>query len=318
MANHRTFSEQDILDAATQLENANKPINGNALRRIIGSGRPSSLLEAYKRLIEAGKAQLPQEATQDDSGTIESHNLPTEIQEELELGLSAITAMISRCNDLAHHVVEQRLNKATQEAKDARIAAESAVQEAEVNETKAWDEVDTTSKFLEEALEMNEQHSKRIVELEQQLKAEKAKTKDLQGMIAEKQIELNHSQNAYDDAEKRTSEAEGKLSAVRDQLDAEKATVREIRERNEQQNQTIQENAKTIGGLEGELNAAKGQASLAQEQRDQVVSEKAALEASKTALEATNTNLLAEVEQLKKPRTRKTKNQDSASKEESK
>ncbi|MFS1440273.1 hypothetical protein [Shewanella sp. 10N.286.48.A6] len=37
MANHRTFTDQDLLDAAASLEKLGKPINGNALRRIVGS-----------------------------------------------------------------------------------------------------------------------------------------------------------------------------------------------------------------------------------------------------------------------------------------
>jgi hypothetical protein len=38
MANHKTFTGQDILNAAKSLEDAGKPVNGNALLQIVGSG----------------------------------------------------------------------------------------------------------------------------------------------------------------------------------------------------------------------------------------------------------------------------------------
>ncbi|PSU25391.1 hypothetical protein CTM88_17800 [Photobacterium aquimaris] len=132
-----------------------KPINGNALRRLVGSGRPSSLMSVYKALAECGKVQLPT-AQQRETQIIESHDLPIEIKDELDAGLLAITSMITRCNDIAHHVVEQRLNKATQEAKDARIAAETAIADAEENESKAWDEVYTVQLKFDEVQELSE------------------------------------------------------------------------------------------------------------------------------------------------------------------
>lgn len=121
----------------------------------MGSGRPSSLMSVYKALAECGKVQLPT-AQQRETQIIESHDLPIEIKDELDAGLLAITSMITRCNDIAHHVVEQRLNKATQEAKDARIAAETAIADAEENESKAWDEVYTVQLKFDEVQELSE------------------------------------------------------------------------------------------------------------------------------------------------------------------
>lgn len=64
MANHRTFKDQDLLDAAALLEKQRKLISGNALRRLIGRGRPSSLMNAYNEFVNKGKAQWPTEVQQ--------------------------------------------------------------------------------------------------------------------------------------------------------------------------------------------------------------------------------------------------------------
>lgn len=211
MANHRTFTDQDLLDAAASLEKLGKPINGNALRRIVGSGRPSSLMDAYNELVNKGKVQLPEKAQQEVEA-IESYDLPVEIKEELEMGLQAITGMITRCNDLAHHVVGQRLNKAVNEAKKARITAENAMAEANDNESKAWDAVDDVQKQLDEAQELNDTQAKRIIELEQQLKASEKVITGLQNTEKQLKKQVSDTQANLESAEKRTSEAEGKLT----------------------------------------------------------------------------------------------------------
>jgi chromosome segregation ATPase len=274
MANHRTFTDQDLLDAAASLEKLGKPINGNALRRIVGSGRPSSLMDAYNELVNKGKVQLPEKAQQEVEA-IESYDLPVEIKEELEMGLQAITGMITRCNDLAHHVVGQRLNKAVDEAKKARITAENAMAEANDNESKAWDAVDDVQKQLDEAQELNDTQAKRIIELEQQLKGSEKVITGLQNTEKQLKKQVNDTQANLESAEKRTSEAEGKLAEVRDQLGGVQTELKA--ERTNVANLTTEQKGlvKSIGALEGKLSAAEAQAEKAQGERDAALEQKA-------------------------------------------
>lgn len=274
MANHRTFTDQDLLDAAASLEKLGKPINGNALRRIVGSGRPSSLMDAYNELVNKGKVQLPEKAQQEVEA-IESYDLPVEIREELEMGLQAISGMITRCNDLAHHVVGQRLNKAVDEAKKARITAENAMAEANDNESKAWDEVDAIQGQLDEAQELNDTQAKRIIELEQQLKASEKVITGLQNTEKQLKKQVSDTQSYLESAEKRTSEAEGKLAEVRDQLGGVQAELKA--ERGNVANLTTEQKGlvKSIGALEGKLSAAEAQAEKAQLERDAALEQKA-------------------------------------------
>jgi chromosome segregation ATPase len=274
MANHRTFTDQDLLDAAASLEKLGKPINGNALRRIVGSGRPSSLMDAYNELVNKGKVQLPEKAQQEVEA-MESYDLPVEIREELEMGLQAISGMITRCNDLAHHVVGQRLNKAVDEAKKARITAENAMAEANDNESKAWDEVDAVQKQLDESQELNDTHAKRIIELEQQLKAAEKVNAGMQRTIDNANKAIADSKAELEQAEKRTSEAEGKLAEVRDQLGGVQADLKA--ERGNVASLTTEQKGlvKSIGALEGKLSAAETQAEKAQSERDAALEQKA-------------------------------------------
>ena len=272
MANHRTFTDQDLLDAAASLEKLGKPINGNALRRIVGSGRPSSLMDAYNELVNKGKVQLPEKAQQEVEA-IESYDLPVEIREELEMGLQAISGMITRCNDLAHHVVGQRLNKAVDEAKKARITAENAMAEANDNESKAWDEVDAVQKQLDEAQKLNDTQAKRIIELEQQLKASEKVITGLQNTEKQLKKQVSDTQANLESAEKRTSEAEGKLTEVRDQLGGVQAELKA--ERGNVASLTTEQKGlvKSIGALEGQLSAAQTQAEKAQAARDEAMNQ---------------------------------------------
>ena len=272
MANHRTFTDQDLLNAAASLEKLGKPINGNALRRIVGSGRPSSLMDAYNELVNKGKVQLPEKAQQEVEA-IESYDLPVEIREELEMGLQAISGMITRCNDLAHHVVGQRLNKAVDEAKKARITAENAMAEANDNESKAWDEVDAVQKQLDEAQELNDTQAKRIIELEQQLKASEKVITGLQNTEKQLKKQVSDTQANLESAEKRTSEAEGKLTEVRNQLGGVQAELKA--ERGNVASLTTEQKGlvKSIGALEGQLSAAQAQAEKAQAARDEAMNQ---------------------------------------------
>lgn len=270
MANHRSFTNQDLLNAASELEKQGKPINGNALRRIVGSGRPSSLMDAYNELLAVGKIQLP-EKNNKETDTIESYDLPSEIKEELELGLQAITSMITRCNDLAHHVVEQRLNKAIDEAKKARIDAENAMAEANDNESKAWDEVDSIQTELKSTQDLNDSQAKRIIELEQQLKASEKTITTMQLNIDNLNKDLGDTKSKLESAEKHSATTNGKLAEIRNQLantqkelEAERGLIANLT--NEQK-----ELMKNTGTLEGQLKSAKLQTEKATYERDTAV-----------------------------------------------
>ena len=90
MARPKSYTQNDIINAANQLIEKGTEISGWQLREIIGHGRCDTLYKDLKRLIEQGHIKLPdkssievqQPAVQEDPKVLP---LPIEIQESLKL-----------------------------------------------------------------------------------------------------------------------------------------------------------------------------------------------------------------------------------------
>lgn len=257
MANSRTFTDQDIVEAVNQIQESGKKVTANALRRIIGSGRPSTLYATYEQLLENGMmSNLPQEI-ESDNATIESYELPNEIKEELDAGLHAISNMVARCNDLAHNVVEQRLNKAIDEAKDARIKAENAVAEAESNESAAWDEVETLTSKLEDEKESNMELNKRLVAIEAELNSTKEKNQELSNSIAQKEEENANLKTSESTLSTELNTTKGKLEVLSTELEGKKSELKEAAANISASKARESELSQALGRVEGELVSTK-------------------------------------------------------------
>ena len=255
MANHKTFTDQDVINAANELKAQNKPVNGNSLRRLVGSGRPSTLIEMYESLVTKGNINVPAVLEESDNVTMECHDLPSEIKEELELGLQAITNMISRCNDIAHHVVESRLNKAVEEAKNARIAAETQVEEAAKREELAYEEAETYKEEIEQ-LETNVADlDKQNVNLTHQLETSTNKIDELQSQLDAANKELIKVNKDLVKANKDKDAAETKHESVSDQLTEVKKEVTSLKNEAKKQTSTIQKQASDLGEAVGKVTA---------------------------------------------------------------
>ena len=289
MANHKTFTDQDILSAAKSLEEAGKPVNGNALRQIVGSGRPSALIDTYKDLVASGKVQLPQVVQQENDNTIESYELPIEIKEELKLGLNALSSMVMKCNDLAHHVVEKRLNKAVKEANDARIAALKSVEDAEKNEETAWNQAQDAQDALLLAQDELKVSDKKIVELTAKNNQQEREVIGLNQTIASYKHELDISQKAVNAEKQKAAQEQGKANQLNSELDKANTSINELTAKNIT---LVTSHAKELGVIQGQLTSATKRAEQADKQREtdiQVVS----------SLKGDNQRQATEIEQLK-------------------
>lgn len=255
MANHKTFSEQDVINAANELKSQNKPINGNSLRRLVGSGRPSTLIEMYESLVTKGNINVPVITEESDNVTMECHDLPSEIKEELELGLQAISNMISRCNDIAHHVVESRLNKAVEEAKDARIAAETLVEEAAKREEQAYEEAETYKDEIE-VLDANVTDlDKQNVSITHQLETSTNKIDELQAQLDAANKALIKVNKDLAKADKNNNESEAKYEVALQYLEEAKKEVNSLKNEAKKQNETIINQTKDLGEANGKVTA---------------------------------------------------------------
>lgn len=58
MARKPVFTEQNVIDATSVLDEQNKTINGTNLRLQIGVGSPKKLMETYNKLVSEGSIKL--------------------------------------------------------------------------------------------------------------------------------------------------------------------------------------------------------------------------------------------------------------------
>jgi chromosome segregation ATPase len=295
MANIRTFTDQEVLDAAKQLQDENKQVTANALRRIIGKGRPNTLFETYTELL--AKGQAAQAATEVDNVVVmSSYDLPTELAENLEQAKTNLEDVFKAAYDMAMHTVETRLNRAMQEAKDAKIQAEELVEQAEINESKAYDEAEAERVGREEVEEVLQASQHEVEALRKEVQALTTACAEHKSTIEDLNGNLKAITGERDTTKAKNDDLERDLAVVRSDLENAQTDVREKKGE--------------LSTLHNDLRA-----------KDQ---ENGKLTAQNEALTEQLAAVRDEVEQLKKPkptRNRKTtaaKNQDSASTEQDK
>ncbi|HBC3964975.1 TPA: DNA-binding protein [Vibrio parahaemolyticus] len=282
MANVRTFTDEEVLAAAKQLQDEGKNVTANALRRIIGKGRPNTLFETYGELLAKGEAQ--QASTEVDQPIVmNSYELPSEIAENLEQAKSNLEAIFKSAYDMAMHTVEARLNKAMKEAGEAKVKAEELVAQAEESETKAYDEAEAERmkrEDAEEALTAAQTEIEKLKEEVQKLNTacleHKATIQDRDGELKQVKAELSTSQS-------KTTELEREVVVVKSDLETARTEVREKKEDLTAAHKELRERDQQNGSLQA---------------RNESLQEKLEL-------------ALSEVEQLKKPKPRQRQSKSS-------
>ena len=284
MANVRTFTDQEVLNAANKLQDEGKQVTANALRRIVGKGRPNVLFDTYTDLVSAGKAQLPTE-TGNNVVVMESYDLPSEIQEELSNALNAVKSIVTRCNDIAYNVLDSRLNKAMREAKDARINAENAIEEANKNETTAYEEAEALRIELDECSEVLATTKQTVVELTTKSDQFERDSISLNQTNTELKRELSIAQKAVSEEKQKTSQAMGKADQLNIALLETKSSIGEA-------NEQIMTLTTTNAVIESGMKGANERLDVAEKQHEKDVEQIATLTAN-------NNHLTNEIERLK-------------------
>lgn len=227
MARERSFTDQQIINAVSQLIIDGKNINGTSLRNQIGVGRPTALMSAYEELKEKGLIETPQLAVV-ESTEIKHQVLPPEIADQASIMLADIERMIHSINDHAHFTVEQRLNSAINEA-NVR-ASEAAKREADSLEqqNKAFEQ-------LEDALDDIDELTEKMGLIQQELHQLKTK------------YEL--SENNRQNAEQANTELKHQLNANEKQLSELQLKNQELEQLNTQLNTQLISAQKEIDSL---------------------------------------------------------------------
>lgn len=252
MARERTFTEQQIIGAVTQLMIDGKNINGTSLRNHIGAGRPSALMSAYEELKEKGMIETPQLDIVEQT-EIKHQVLPPEIADQASIVLADIERMIHNINDLAHFTVEQRLNNAINEANIR--ASEAAKREAD-----SLDQQNKAFEQLEDALDEIDNMTEKMEQLQQEIN--ELRTKYELSENNRKNIELVNNDLKHQDHENKNKISELQsnnqiLEQTNTQLDTEllsaKKDIDELKSKAITKSNKIKDLEKNNSKLDGQL-----------------------------------------------------------------
>jgi chromosome segregation ATPase len=222
----KSYSDEDVIQAANDLMVEGKAINGTSLRKKIGSGRASTLQADYNRLKEVGEISALA-VVEEAPAPLVHQELPPEIDERLKVFQADFEETVQAINDHAHHVVESRLNSAIAEANER--ASQAAQREAESLEeqAKAFDEVEDIRDELEELKEQLKTAQQNNQTLCSDLEISRLETKAaLEDVEEAKEVQgrLEESLEKYrinvQNAESRAAQAEGGAIELRQQLSA--------------------------------------------------------------------------------------------------
>lgn len=283
MAPRKKFDEQSIIDAVKQLENTGKAVTANALRTIVGSGRPSAIWDMYQQLLANGSLVLAV-SEQQEVAVVESYELPSEVKEELDHGLNAFKALVIKCNDIANHTVEKRLNAAIEKAKKAELESIKKAEEAEKQAELAFNEAEEKQEELDELQSTIEELKSKISELEKEKLLSDTLIASLESDVSGyklscESLEKNESklQETIAIKDKKITELETKVDFI-DGLS--KDTHKNLNEAREEKAEAVKALAKTEGkveALEAQLSQLEERIEAKDETINQLKNKKSAL-----------------------------------------
>lgn len=193
MAAPKKFKDSDIIKAANELNKAGKNINGTSLRKLVGAGRPDTLLKMYNDLLAEGKITAIEETTE-VAEVVEVRELPKEVEQSLDDAINALKNVVMQCNDIAHNTVENRLSAAIEKAKSAEVFAAEEVEKSEADLAAAFDEIEQLKEESQAELDLlsekNGELVKEVSETKSELRSYHKSCADLEGKNVDLLIKL--------------------------------------------------------------------------------------------------------------------------------
>ena len=253
MARARSFTDEDIIQAARKLHSEGKNINQTNLRLEIGAGRPSALFTAYEGLINDGVIKAEPLASEliEAAPEMEAKPLPAEVQEGLANTLEQIEKMVRFCNDKAHVLNE---NRVAAEIKKARLNAESADAKSEELSNQLEVQLDALAVVEEKRDELTEQLTNAKADLTD-LKSELSTFK----VTCERLTTENNSLKIENKQSRDTVTAnKTELSLINRQLDEAKTTIAEITAAKAEVDDKLARNEQSLSDLKKQHEALQG------------------------------------------------------------
>ncbi len=252
MARERSFTDQQIISAVSQLMMDGKNINGTSLRNQIGVGRPTALMSAYEELKEKGLIETPQLDIV-ESAEIKHQVLPPEIADRTAIVLADIEQMIHHINDHAHFTVEQRLNSAINEANIR--ASEAAKREADSLEqqNKAFEQLEDALDDIDELTEKMELIQQELNELKTKYELAENNRQNAEQANTELKYQVNVNEKLLSEFKSKNQELEQKNTQLNTQLTSAQKDIDSLNANSITSAKTIQNLEKLNAKLEGQL-----------------------------------------------------------------
>jgi chromosome segregation ATPase len=254
MANPRRFTDQQIIDAADQLLKNGKNINGTSLRTEIGGGRPDAIMSRYRELVEEGViTESGVLITTEDTNQEKTHDLPPEIAEMQNVMLGDFAMMVERINNLAHNIVEARLNKAIETAKLQTEEAIKKQAQAEEDMKSAYEQAEDTADQLEDAEERNASLKETNIGLTHERDNALTMIGELKAQLTDLKAELTQTNNQLRKAQETNTQLASANSALEQSLSTTEFRTQELSNDLTNVKDALQERTIELAGLAKDL-----------------------------------------------------------------
>ncbi|MDD9176456.1 hypothetical protein PVK63_16425 [Aliivibrio sp. S2TY2] len=170
MARPKSYTQNDIINAANQLIEKGTEISGWQLREIIGHGRCDTLYKDLKQLIEQGHINLPDKSSIEIQPTVQEDPkvlpLPIEVQESLKLIEGQLSSLLFALVTELNASTDTHYEHLTR----ARLLESKTIAEEAIKKLVAAEEnLLITEDRVKVQVELNEQLEQDNIALEEQL-----------------------------------------------------------------------------------------------------------------------------------------------------
>jgi chromosome segregation ATPase len=170
MARPKSYTQNDIINAANQLIEKGTEISGWQLREIIGHGRCDTLYKDLKQLIEQGHINLPDKSSIEVQPTVQEDPkvlpLPIEVQESLKLIEGQLSSLLFALVTELNASTDTHYEHLTR----ARLLESKTIAEEAIKKLVAAEEnLLITEDRVKVQVELNEQLEQDNIALEEQL-----------------------------------------------------------------------------------------------------------------------------------------------------
>lgn len=252
MARARSFTDEQVIEAVSNLRHSGTPINRTNLRLEIGKGRPSAIWDVYTQLVESKIIDPEQEKLEvvEVSPELKSQPLPSEVEDGLQMALGEVERMIRFCNDQAHNIHEQRVAKEISDSRKAREVAEQKEREATTKLESTLEVLGATEENYDELKEKAQQTERELETCKGQFDAEQKNNKKLEQGVNSLTIKC-------EEQTKLINEQQFKLDTLSAELEKANIAGSELNQRNSELSEQVVRSEESVKHLTEEVEKAK-------------------------------------------------------------